>query len=118
MPVSVQVHEGGTSVIIDHENGTIGIQYPKSPAPRETHKLTDEWISKYATCRVCEKKLDDSSFAWAYFKLERKTCSSACYQAETLKRYACCDKATPRACVCSYSIQCPTHGQRCFGTHD
>jgi len=32
--------------------------------------------------------------------------------------YACCEKATPTFCVCTHATKCPTHGQRCNGSHD
>lgn len=32
--------------------------------------------------------------------------------------YSCCEKAIPTFCVCTYATYCPTHGQRCNGSHD
>lgn len=31
---------------------------------------------------------------------------------------ACCARATPRACVCAFAFDCPTHGERHVGSHD
>lgn len=31
---------------------------------------------------------------------------------------ACCEKAVPTFCVCTWSFRCPEHGERHHGTHD
>jgi len=121
MPTAIQVHNCGTEVIIDREAGTagtIGTRYRWEQAPTETYWLDEAWVKPYTLCRVCGKELDDTTLAFAYWHLERGVCSTDCLQRETLKRYACCDQATPLPCVCAYATTCPIHGDRHVGTHD
>lgn len=35
-----------------------------------------------------------------------------------LEKIGCCALAVRRFCVCRLSIECPTHGCKCWGTHD
>lgn len=116
--MQVQVHEVGTKVVIDRVKGTIGMQYPKDAAPRETYSLNEDWIRKYATCRVCSKELDDTQLAYAFNRHEQGVCGSECRTTEIRKRHACCDKAVATNCVCAYSFTCPVHGDTHIGTHD
>jgi hypothetical protein len=113
---AVQVHPIGTQVVV--ENHTIGTQYPGDAKPREVYSLNDEWLQGYRFCRVCNKPVNEDTLARAYWKHEKPVCSTECLSTETLKRYACCEKARPLGCVCTYSTTCPDHGDRHFGTHD
>lgn len=113
---AVQVHPIGTKVVI--ENHTIGTQYPSETKPREVYSLDAEWLQAFRVCRVCGKAVNEDTLAFAYWKLQAPVCSTECLSAETLKRYACCEKAQPHPCVCAYSTTCPDHGVRHFGTHD
>lgn len=115
---SVQVHSAGTLVVIDRQENTIGTQYPKDTQPHNIYRLDEAWLQKFTVCRICGKPVNDTTLAYAYWKLESPVCSTECLQAETLKRYACCEQAVPTPCVCAYSFKCPVHGERHVGTHD
>ena len=114
--MEIQVHNAGTKVVI--ANGTIGTQYPGTTEPRETYSLDADWLQQFRVCRFCGKQVSDEVLAWAYWKLQAPVCDTECLRAETLKRYACCDKARPLGCVCTYATTCPDHGEHHFGTHD
>lgn len=114
----IQVHPAGTKIAIDREKHTIGTLFPGSLGVRDVYSLSEKWILSYRNCRVCGKELDDAAFAVAYWRHEAAVCSTTCLRKETLARYACCDKAEVRGCVCTFSTSCPDHGNRCFGTHD
>lgn len=111
-----QVHRCGTRVVLkDH---TIGTQYPGESTPRYIYSVDDEWLQPLRHCRVCGNPVSEETFARAYWELQAQACSPECLSAETLKRYACCQKAQPLPCVCFYATTCPDHGERHFGTHD
>jgi len=77
-----------------------------------------DWKAQYRVCRVCDKAVSSSSFAYALQRFEQQTCSSECSRREMLTNHGCCDKAEIRDCVCHFSTECPDHGVRCIGTHD
>ena len=116
--VEIQVHPVGTKVVIDHENNTIWTQMPGEQKPREVYQLSEEWLKPFTICRKCGKLQNDQNLARAYWALQSQVCSTECLRAETLQRYACCDKAQQYGCVCSYATTCPDHGLRHHGTHD
>lgn len=113
-----QVHAAGTKVIVDRDNNRIGTIYPRDKEVRDWCDLTNPVWEKYLTCEVCNKSLNDERLAWAFWKHESQLCSVECHRNQQLARYACCDKAKARNCVCMYSTECPDHGIRCVGTHD
>lgn len=75
------------------------------------------WNDKFKVCRHCGGDLTPPQVAWAERKLEQGA-HLDCEHAYLLRIHACCEKATRRGCVCSYSITCPEHGIRCWGSHD
>lgn len=113
-----QVHFSGTEVVIDNDKNEIGILYVGETKPREVYSLDDDWIKKYRFCRYCNNEVSDDRLARAYFRHEPPICSPECLAKERLSRYACCDKAVQRGCVCNFSTECPEHGRQCNGTHD
>ena len=116
---AIQVHLHGTKIIIDHDKGTIGTLYPGSLDVRDIYSLKENWIQPYLRCRVCQKEFcEDQKIAYSYWNHQPEVCNIECFRKETLARYACCDKATHRGCVCKFSTVCPIHGIRCVGTHD
>lgn len=112
------VHNVGTAVQIDRNKRTIGIIYPGQTEPRELVSLDESFVQQYLKCRVCGAELSDDRVAVAFWRHQTDVCSTECLRKETLRRYACCEKAQPRGCVCAYSTSCPDHGIRCYGTHD
>lgn len=116
--IQIQVHKAGTMVVIDRIRNWIGVKYPGKNEVRDFVDLNTELCSRYLKCRHCQKPVDDITLAFAYWKHEQGICSSECYRAEQLKRFACCEKAVQRGCVCLYSTECPDHGIRCTGSHD
>lgn len=116
--VQIQVHQAETMVVIDRLRNWIGVKYPGKDEVRDFVDLDTELFSKYLKCRKCDKPVDDTTLAFAYWKHEQGICSSECHRAEQLARFACCEKAVPTNCVCFYSTKCPDHGQRCHGTHE
>jgi hypothetical protein len=76
------------------------------------------WSEKYRYCRVCEKPLKEDDYEYAIKKHEKQSCSVECSKKERLDRYACCEKAKFRNCVCIASTECEDHGIRCYGSHD
>jgi len=76
-------------------------------------------LRKYDFCSVCGKEHSDANLkALALRRFEQLACSPECREADTKRRYACCDKAVQIPCVCSYAFRCPEHGERHVGTHD
>lgn len=73
---------------------------------------------KYGSCRHCGKPVDAETYKFAVRRFEKQLCSDECRRAEHIKLHACCDKATPSPCVCTYSFSCPEHGNMHVGTHD
>ena len=116
--IQIQVHQAGTMVVIDRLRNWIGVKYPKDKEVRHFVDLDTPLFTKYTKCRKCDKTVSDENLAFAYWKHEQGICSSECLRAEQLARFACCEKAVQRGCVCLYSTDCPDHGQRCNGTHD
>ena len=102
---SVEINRSENQVVVRYSDGS-GMSLSLSE------------LATYLSCRVCGKPLDSKTFAWSLWNHIPMTCSTACSQAEQLKRYACCDKAQFRNCVCVYSTECPVHGIRCHGSHD
>ncbi len=72
----------------------------------------------FTDCRVCGTKVSPEHEKYARSQIMNAICGNKCHHVEKLKRYACCDKAVETMCVCTYSTECPDHGQRCHGTHD
>lgn len=119
MNETIQVHNCGTSIRITDK--TVAWLYPKRDGTlyvKDEYPITEEWIQKYRVCRNCGKPLDAERFAYALWRFQNDICSTECLQAETKKRYACCDKAELMPCVCMYSYRCPVHGETHIGTHD
>lgn len=75
------------------------------------------WEDKYKVCRHCALPLEAPSQEWALRRFEQGA-HSECEKRYQLRIHACCEKATRRFCVCDYSIECPDHGHRCWGSHD
>ena len=116
--ILIQVHAAGSMVVIDTLRNWIGIKYPKDKDVEEFFDIDTDFCSKYAKCRFCNKPVDHTTLAFAFWRHEQGVCGSQCLYDERLKRFACCDQAKPRPCVCMYSTTCPVHGDRCCGTHD
>jgi hypothetical protein len=118
--IEILVHPAGTKVLIDRDNHRIGTLYPKDTDVRDWSDLSNPLWADTQRCRVCQKPLDDTRLAFAYWKHEKALCSTECFAAERLNRHACCEQAKPlsRNCVCDYATECPIHGERHFGTHD
>ena len=78
------------------------------------------WAEKYTHCQQegCTHPVTGHVLEVAMRRFEQQYCSMECRAAADLKRYACCDKATTRHCVCYYSTDCPDHGVICNGIHD
>lgn len=112
---TIQVN-AGTEVVIDHDNNTISKRYKGQTY--EIYVLNEDWVKKFTHCRVCGKPLTDENAAYAFYKLETRTCSTECLNKEWLKQHACCELATPTHCVCAASFTCPIHGETHKGTHD
>lgn len=74
--------------------------------------------AKYEVCRVCGKPLPPALADYAKRRSEQATCSTACEQADIVKRFGCCSQAVLAPCVCTYKFVCPAHGERHVGTHD
>ncbi len=116
--IQIQVHQVGTMVVIDRLRNWIGVKYTQDNEVRDFVDLNTKLCSKYLTCRHCNKPVNDETLAFAYWRHEQGICSSECLRAEQLKRFACCEKATQKGCVCLYATTCPEHGERHNGTHD
>ena len=101
-----------TSVVVDRAGNTIQFGHH---APE---LIAGAWPEQYAQCCVCGTPVDDKTLAWSAWQHVKPYCSPKCHHVAELKRYACCDKATARMCVCYFSTECPVHGTRCVGTHD
>lgn len=102
------------SVII--QDGTIEKQYGSNAG--EVYAINEPWIQPFRTCRFCKKPVSDEIFARAFYKLEEQYCSSECISKENIKKYACCEQAEINNCVCVFSIKCPVHGEKHFGSHE
>lgn len=116
--MEIQVQEAGTTVVIDHEQNTIGTRYTGQDKPSNIYSLDETWLQDLIHCRQCGKLLEDEVLAFAFWKLEASVCDSTCYSLQVHKRFACCEQAVRTNCVCTYSTTCPVHGERHIGTHD
>ena len=74
--------------------------------------------SPLLTCRVCESRMSGVPLEIALNNLQQGVCSDACRSTEQKRHFACCDLATPKACVCAYAFECAVHGETHVGTHD
>ena len=86
----------------------------------EIYSLNEPWIIPLRTCNVCGNTLSDESFARAFYYLERKSCSIECASQAYLSTFACCNQAklSNKDCVCVCVTECPTHGEKHYGTHE
>lgn len=69
-------------------------------------------------CRVCGNLVPEAVQQRAQRELQQGVCSTVCMVEEEIRRFACCEKATIRPCVCAHSFDCPIHGVTHIGTHD
>jgi hypothetical protein len=74
---------------------------------------------QYSKCRCCGKELNAEQYKVALRRYETQLCGDPeCSRKDYIKRYGCCEKATPIHCVCMASFTCPDHGEKHVGTHD
>lgn len=76
-------------------------------------------VEAYHKCTICGCKVDSDLARFRRKRFETGSClSPACSRKEMIGKKACCGQAKVRNCNCSISLECPTHGIRCFGTHN
>lgn len=85
---------------------------------RDSYARDADWLAPYFTCRHCAKPVPEAVALNALREFQRGLCGDACWKAETKKRFACCERAEFKGCVCMYAFTCAVHGERHIGTHD
>ena len=66
-------------------------------------------------CRVLPSEVIEKIYNIAFPAWTCCSCNNViCF----LCKYACCENAQAVFCVCLLCTKCPTHGTKCYGTHD
>jgi hypothetical protein len=74
--------------------------------------------SPLMSCRVCSGAMSGPMLDLALRDLAQGVCGPECREKELKQHFACCEKATPKACGCAYAFKCEEHGETHVGSHD